>query len=144
MYSEEVSEAGSHFPHYSVLGESAGKSLHSLGDLHSPKITLSSKKMANGIRLIMCLPYFAIIQPTEAVSVLYFLGRELELSRYPKDYSEGGLRDPSRKFSCSRNCGVVPELWVPQTWDAGAYCFGLPCSDSNLSQCGASMAGDNC
>jgi hypothetical protein len=50
MYSEEVSEAGSHFPHYSVLGESAGKSLHSMGDLHSPKITLSSKKMANGIR----------------------------------------------------------------------------------------------
>ena len=31
-----------------------------------------------------------------------------------------------------------------QTWDAGAYCFGLPCSDSNLSQYGASMADDNC
>ena len=93
---------------------------------------------------LMCLPYFAIIQPTEAVSVLYFRGREQVLSRYPKDYSEGGLRYPSRKFSCSRNCGVVRELWVLQTWDAGPYCFGLPCSDSNLSQCGASMAGDNC
>ena len=93
--------------------------------------------MASGIILIMCLPYFAIIQLTEAASVLYFRGREQVLSRYPKDYSEGGLRDPCRKFSCSRNCGVVPELWVLQTWDAGAYCFGLPCSYSNLSQYGA-------
>ena len=69
MYSEEVSEASSHFPHYSVvvLDGSAGKSLHLLGDLHSPKITWSSEKMANRIRLIICLPYFAIKQPAEAV-----------------------------------------------------------------------------
>ena len=54
------------------------------------------------------------------------------LSHYPKDYSEGGLRDPSRKFSCSQNFGVVPKLWMLRSWDAGPYCFGLPCSDSNL------------
>ena len=108
MYSEEVSAAGSHFPHYSVPDELAGKCLHSLGDLHYPKITLSSMKMANGVRYPMSLPYFAIIQPVKAVSVRYFRGREPTLSRCPKDYSEGDLRDPSRKFSYSRNCGVVP------------------------------------
>ena len=58
MYSEEVSAAGSHFPHYSDLDESAGRSLRLLGDLHSPQITLSSKKMANGIRLIVVLTLF--------------------------------------------------------------------------------------
>ncbi len=92
----------------------------------------------------LCLPYFAIIQPTEAVSGLYFQGQELVLSRYPKDYSVEGLKDPCRRFSCSQSCAVVPELKVPQTWDAGPYCFGLQCSDSNLSQHGASMADDDC
>ena len=76
--------------------------------------------------------------------MLYFQGRAQVLSRYPKDYSAGGLRGPCRRFSCSQNCGVVLELKVPQTWDAEPYCFGLPCSDSNLSQHGASTADDDC
>lgn len=103
MDSEEISRAGLGFPHYSDPNsvESVAMQLMRLEGRHSRGIILFSNLTAMIVlNRIECVPCFAIAPPVKAVLGQYFPKPVLGSNRWLKGYSQGGLTNLSRMFSC--------------------------------------------